>query len=344
MASTRTPTKASVRSGQQGLSREDLLGMYEAMLLARALDERMWILQRQGKAAFVVSCQGHEACQVGSAWALQRGQDVVLPYYRDLGVVLVMGMTPREVLLGLLARAEDPSSGGRQMPAHWGSRRLNIITGSSPVATQIPHAAGVALAMKYRREAGVAVAYFGDGATSKGDFHEGLNFAGIHRLPVIFVCENNGYAISVPRHKQMAIDHVADRAKGYGFPGVAVDGNDVLAVYRAMKEAVERARRGDGPTLIEAKTYRFTPHSSDDDDRTYRSREEVEAWRAKDPIVRFKTVLEEGGILTPELDQAIRARVAQQVDEATDAAERAPLPRPEDALRHVYGDGAPRVA
>ena len=232
--------------------------MYRTMVTARLIDEAAFRLNRQGKAPFVVPVSGHEGCQVGTAWALERGRDVWLPYYRDLGVVLVAGMTPYEVLLGLFAKATDPTSGGRQMPAHWGSRRLGIMSHSSPIGPQIPHAAGIAYAVKYRGEDAVVACWFGEGATSEGDWHEGLNFAGIHRLPVIFICENNHYAISVPQSKQMAVEDVASRAAGYGFPGVVVDGNDPIACYAAMKTSVERARAGEGPTLIEAKTYRFS--------------------------------------------------------------------------------------
>ncbi len=267
---TRTP------HDQLGLTDDDLLSMYRIALMARLIDEAAFRQNRMGRAPFVVPVSGHEGCQIGTAWAMRRGTDIWLPYYRDLAVVLVAGMTPYEVFLGIFSKADDPSSGGRQMPAHWGSRRLGIITGSSPIATQVPHAAGIAYAVKYRGEDAVVASWFGDGATSEGDWHEGLNFAGIHKLPVIFVCENNHYAISVPQSKQMAVRDVADRAAGYGFPGVVVDGNDVLACYGAMKDAHERARAGEGPTLIECKTYRFLPHTSDDDDRTYRSREEVE--------------------------------------------------------------------
>ena len=193
--------------------------MYRRILLARTLDLKIWGLNRMGKAPFVVSGQGHEGAQVGSAWALRPGHDIVLPYYRDTGVLLTLGMTAEEVLLAVFARAADPSSGGRQMPNHWGCARLNVITGSSPIATQLPHAAGLAYAAKIRGEDRVVVSYFGEGATSKGDFHEALNFAGIHQLPCVFVCENNGYAISVPLTKESAVDDVADRAHSYGFGG-----------------------------------------------------------------------------------------------------------------------------
>jgi len=322
-----------------GLSPDDLLRMYRTMVTARLCDEAAFRLNRQGKAPFVIPVSGHEGCQVGTAWAFRPGQDIWLPYYRDLAVVLVAGLTPYEVFLGIFAKADDPCSGGRQMPAHWGSRRLGIITGSSPIATQVPHAAGVAYAVKYRGEDAVVGCWFGDGATSEGDWHEGLNFAGIHRLPVVFICENNRYAISVPQSKQMAVEDVAVRAEGYGFPGVVVDGNDVLACYRAAKEAVERARSGGGPTLIECKTYRFYSHTSDDDDRTYRSREEVEAARHQDPLLRFGAYLREQGLLDEDAEERLRAEVKAEVEEAVDRAWNAPDPDPSTLLRHVFAEG-----
>src|SRR5215475_4351793 len=210
------------------IDEQKMLEMYHFMLLARALDERMWLLNRAGKAPFVISCQGHEAAQVGAAFALQRGKDFLLPYYRGLGSVLVMGMTPREVMLAIFARAADPSSGGRQMPAHYGHRKHKIVTQSSPVGTQIAHAAGIGLAEKIRGGDAVAWVSFGEGTTSQGDFHEAINLASVHKLPVIFQCENNDYAISVPMSQQMAVKSVADRGVAYGIPGVKVDGTDVL--------------------------------------------------------------------------------------------------------------------
>jgi 2-oxoisovalerate dehydrogenase E1 component alpha subunit len=312
-----------------GLGADDLLAMYRYMITARQCDEAAFRLNRQGKAPFVVPVSGHEGCQVGTAYALQRGRDVWLPYYRDLAVVLVAGFTPKDIFLGLFAKADDPSSGGRQMPSHWGSSRLGIVSHSSAIATQIPHAAGIAYAAKHRGEETVAGCWFGEGATSEGDWHEGLNFAGVHKLPVVFVCENNQYAISVAQSKQMAIANVADRAAAYGFPGVVVDGSDALACYAAMKEAVERARAGEGPTLIEAKTYRFFPHTSDDDDRTYRSREEVEQAKHKDPLVVFGRYLTEHGVADDDALDAvkteIRGDVDRQIDEAWSAADPDPM-------------------
>jgi 2-oxoisovalerate dehydrogenase E1 component alpha subunit len=324
-----------------GLSDEQALRMYEVMRLARAVDERMWLINRQGRAPFVISCQGQEGAQVGTAAALRPGYDWVAPYYRDAGVVLWFGMTARDQMLSFFARREDPNSGGRQMPGHFGSRRLHIVTGGSPVATQLLHAAGVALASKQRKEDAVTAVYFGEGSTSQGDTHEAMNFAAIHKLAVVFVCENNGYAISVPQSSQMAIANVADRAAGYGFPGVVVDGNDVLACYEAARQAVERARRSDGPTLIEVKTYRFTAHSSDDDDKRYRKAEEVAIWRQKDPIQRYAGYLRDAGTLTDQREAEITERVTLQVDEATDYAEQAPDPTPADLTTFVYKEEIP---
>lgn len=315
-----------------------MLEMYRFMVLARALDERMWLLNRAGKAPFVISCQGHEAAQIGAALALERGKDFTLPYYRGLGSVLVMGMTPRDVMLAIFARAADPSSGGRQMPAHYGCRALKIITQSSPVGTQIPHAAGIGLAEKIKGGDAIAWTSFGEGTTSQGDFHEGINLAAVHKLPVIFQCENNDYAISVPMHLQMAIDSVADRGAAYGIPGIKVDGTDVLRTYAATREAVARARHGEGPTLIETKCVRLTPHSSDDNDRTYRPAAELKTLRSHDPLAKFQGYLREEGILDDAHEQELRQRIADEVDDATTFAEQSPLPDPSTLLKHVYAD------
>jgi 2-oxoisovalerate dehydrogenase E1 component alpha subunit len=307
------------------------------MLVARRVDERSWILNRQGKAAFVISCQGQEAAQIGAAYNLRPGHDYLYPYYRDSGMTLLLGQTPRGQFLSLMGKKEDPNSAGRQMPGHFSSRELNIVTSSAPVGVQYPQAAGTALAFKMRGEDGVVMACGGEASTSGGDWHEAMNFSGIHDLPVIFLVENNVYAISVPSKFQVA-GSIAKRAEGYGFPGHEVDGNDVLAVYEAAKEAVERARRGDGPTLIEAKTYRMTAHSSDDDDRRYREREEIEAWRLKDPIIRFEKYLFENGLLDEDEKEAMDAEIKAFVAEASDYAENAPFADPEEALDRVYAE------
>jgi 2-oxoisovalerate dehydrogenase E1 component alpha subunit len=337
---TRVKSQAGARHEALGLSDDDLLQMYRTMVMARMCDEAQFRLNRQGKAPFVVPVSGHEGCQIGTAWPYRKGTDVFVPYYRDMGICLVAGLGPRDVFLGVFGKREDPSSGGRQMPAHWSSKRLGLVTGSSPIATQIPHAAGIAYAMKYRGEDGVVGCWFGDGATSEGDWHEGLNFAGIHKLPVVWYCENNKYAISVPLSKQMAVKDVADRAPAYGFDGVVVEGNDVLGCYEASKNAVDKARAGGGPTLIELKTYRFHPHTSDDDDRTYRSREEVEEAKRNDSIIVFGNQLKELGLLDDEGIQSIRAEVKAEVDAQVDAAWEAEDPPAESLFWHVFADGS----
>ena len=322
--------------GASGLTKEQLLAMYQKMALARAVGERERMLNRLGKGPFAVTGEGQEAAQVGVAFALRPGQDWIVPYYRDIGVALTIGQTPRDLLLAHLFRAEDISGGGRNMPSHFSDPKLRIVSTSACVGTQIPHAVGIALASKLRKLDEVTATFFGDGATSTGDWHESMNFAGIHKLPVIFVCEQNWYAISVPWRKQAAVESVASRAEGYGFPGVSVDGNDVLAVYRVAKQAMSRARDGEGPTLIEAVTYRLVPHTSDDDDRRYRSREEVEEWKKKDPLIRFSAWIEEHGIADHSDLERIQEKIAQEVDEASEYAEQAPVAEPESALRHVY--------
>ncbi len=327
----------SDRHTELGLKQEDLVEMYRLMLLARFCDERQWALNRQGKAPFVVPVSGHEAAQVGSAWAFEREKDVFCPYYRDMALVLVAGFTPTDVFNGLFGKVDDPSSGGRQMPAHWGSKNRNIITGSSPIATQVLHAAGIAYSKKYKKQDAVVGTWFGEGGTSEGDWHGAMNFAGIHQLPLVFVCENNQYAISVHESKQVA-GRVYKRAEAYGFPGAEGDGNDILDSYRLTKEAVDRARAGEGPSLIELRTYRFYSHTSDDDDRTYRSRAEVEEWREKDPIPRFEGYLKSVACLDEDAIEEMRERAKEDVAEGVRAAGEAAFPDPSTAMTKVYGN------
>ena len=332
MARVRTAVRPS-----EHLSVDDLLQMYYYMVLSRKLDERMWILNRQGKAPFHISGIGHEAIQVAQGFAIRKGHDWFFPHYRDIATCLILGVTPLQMLLALLGKEGDIFSRGRQMPEHFSYPEGKIVSLSSPVATQIPQAVGVALAARLRGTDEVVVVGFGEGSTSEGDFHEGLNWAGIYQLPVVFVCQNNQYAISVPVSKQMPVENVADRAEAYGMRGVIVDGNDVLACYDVMVEAVERARGGDGPTLVEAKTYRPVPHSSADDDRSYRSREEVEEWKRRDPILLFEKALAERGVLSEEKRQEVYAQVAQTVEEAVATALNAPYPPVSSANTGVYG-------
>jgi 2-oxoisovalerate dehydrogenase E1 component subunit alpha len=330
-------TTNRLRHQELGLGDEQVLQMYWDILLARRLDERMWILHRQHEVAFHISGIGHEACQVGAAYALKRGHDYVHPYYRDFALSLTLGVTPRDMMLALYGKAGEPSSGARQMPNHYSSRSLNIVAGSSPVATQIPQASGIAFAIKYLATDQVVLTCFGEGSTAEGDFHEGLNWAGIFKLPVIFLCQNNQYAISEPLNREMPVKNVADRGPAYGMPGVPFDGNDMLESYRATKEAVERARSGSGPTLLEAKTYRPVPHSSDDDDRTYRSRDEVEMWKKRDPVILARDYCMSIGLLDDKQNEEFEQRARGIVDDANDFAKNAPYPAPQEALNHVWG-------
>jgi 2-oxoisovalerate dehydrogenase E1 component alpha subunit len=321
-----------------GLSDEQAVQMYTYMNLARKFDERAFMLQRAGKVPFHVSGIGQEAGQVAMAQAFKPGLDYFLPYYRDYGFVLAIGMSMKELMLSLFSKADDPNSGGRQMPGHFGHKKLNIVTGSSPVTTQVPHAVGIALAAKMKKQDFVTVTTFGEGSSNQGDFHEGLNFAGVHKLPVVFVCENNQYAISIPLRKQVA-GKISDRALGYGFPGVQVDGNDALETYRVMKEARERAAQGEGPTLIELMSYRIMPHSTSDDDMLYRTKEEVELNRSKDGIALYKAYLVKHGLWSEEQDLELQAKHKQIINEATQYADQAPYPKPEDTLLYVYAEG-----
>ncbi len=319
-----------------GLPKEMLLEMYRVILLSRRLDERAWVLHRQGKIAFHISAIGHEAAQVGAAFALQRGKDWVVPYYRDLAMLLALGMSPREFALGLMGKKGEPSSGGRQMPSHWSLRRANVVSHSSPVATQTPHATGIGLGIKMRGDSAVVLTSIGEGSTSQGEWYEGVNWAAVHKLPVIFLVENNIYAISVRQEMQMAVAGAAGKAAGLGLPGVSVDGLDVVAVVEAVAQAVERARRGDGPTIVEARVHRLTPHSSDDDDRSYRPREEVEAMKAGDPLAAYQQLLLEKKILTPKAQAEIEAEAVEAVEDAMRFAEAAPYPDVSEAEYPVY--------
>ncbi len=318
-----------------GLSDEQIVEMYRLMLLTRRVDDRMWALNRQGRAAFVVSASGHEATQVASAMALDPDRDWVLPYYRDMGVALAWNMTPYEVFLGVFSKAEDPTSGGRQLPNHWSDPDRRVFTHSSAIATQFPHAAGIAHAAKVDATGGVVVVYGGEGSTSEGDWHETMNFAAVQNLPLITIIENNQYAISVPSSEEVG-GSIAARAVGYGVVGVEIDGNDPLVVYRTVREAAERARNGGGPTLIEARTYRYYAHTSDDDDRLYRTREEVEMWRRKDPLAILKQYLIERRLLPELLEEEMESSIRRELVLAVEKAESSPDPT--DPYTHVYAN------
>ncbi len=325
------------------LSSELKKEMYWMMLLSRRLDERAWVLHRQGKIAFHISGIGHEAAQVGAAFAIKRGFDWVTPYYRDLALMLSLGLTPKEFALSLMGKAGEPSSGARQMPSHFSMKSVNAVSHSAPVATQAVHAAGIGLAIKLKKEKKVVLTTIGEGSTSQGEWYEAVNWAAVHQLPVIFIVQNNQYAISVPPEMQMAVKSSADKACGLGLPGQTVDGTDVFGVYQVISEAVEAARNGEGPALIETKMYRITPHSSDDDDRTYRSREEVEDHKKHDPVLLIqKRMIAEGLYQEKDLEE-LDQKAKLEVTEAIKYAEDAPYPSAEEASYPVYAEEVPHA-
>jgi 2-oxoisovalerate dehydrogenase E1 component alpha subunit len=252
--------------------------------------------------------------------------------------MLALGYTARDFMLSAMGKKDEPNSGGRQMPSHWGFKKANVISHSAPVATQCVHAAGVGLAIKMKQEDKVVFTTLGEGSTSQGEWYEAVNWAAVHQLPVIFMVENNMYAISEGVEKQMAVPSAADKACGLGLPGVQVDGTDMLAVYKVMHEAVENARKGKGPKLVEARMYRITPHSSDDDDRSYRSRDEVEENKLRDPILVNSRHLMEEKILTEEKLKEMETRAKEIVDEAVEYAANAEYPEPADGLYPVYAE------
>jgi 2-oxoisovalerate dehydrogenase E1 component alpha subunit len=321
---------------KRGLSDDQLLAMFRNMLLQRQLDNRGFQLNRQGKVPFALGSEGHEAIQAGAAMAFHRGKDILAPYYRDLGLAVGIGLTPFEILLSLFARADD-HNGGRQFPNHYSSKAAGLMSFSSILAAHIPHAVGAAYAFKYRGESGRAVlATCGDGTTSEGEWHESMNFAAIHKLPFVMLVENNGWAISTPLSKQMAQPEIWKRAAGYGLPGRRFNGLDPIETYAVVNEAMERARSGGGPSLIEGTCYRFLAHSTDDNDMTYRTREMVEEYRKHDPVPTFEALLIDNGIATKERLDAMRKDVLRETNEATDAAEALPYPQPSDLYTNIY--------
>ncbi|HEV2261048.1 MAG TPA: thiamine pyrophosphate-dependent dehydrogenase E1 component subunit alpha [Candidatus Rubrimentiphilum sp.] len=321
---------------RHGLSGDQLKTIFRTMLLQRQLDNRGFQLNRQGKVPFALGSEGHEALQAGAAMAFVRGKDILAPYYRDLGLSLGIGLTPYEIMLSIFARAAD-HNGGRQFPNHYSSKRAGLMSFSSVLAASIPHAVGAAYAIKYRKESGRAVLVtFGDGTTSEGEWHESMNFAAIHKLPIVFLCENNQWAISTPLSLQMGQPDIYKRADGYGMPGEQFDGFDPLATYAAVARAMERARSGGGPTLLEGVCYRFLAHSTDDNDLTYRTREDIAEHRKDDPVPRFENALIEAGVVTPDEVASLKADVLRETNDATDRAEAMPFPAPEELFTHVY--------
>lgn len=320
------------------LSKDGLLELYRIMLLERTLDDRMLSLQRQGRIGFYGPSLGQEAAIVGAAFAMEP-RDWIFPQYREPGAALVRGMPLEMLIAQFFGNAQDPVM-GRQMPCHYVFREGNFMSISSCVGTQIPLAVGAAWAAKIRKDPIVSLVYFGDGGTSTSDFHTGMNFAGVFRAPVVFVCNNNQWAISVPVRRQTAAETLAQKADAYGFEGVRVDGMDALAVVAAVRDAQRRARSGGGPTLVEAVTYRLGPHSSSDDPTRYRDEAEVEAWRQRDPIDRMRNHLVARGIWDADADTRLQQELNDAITEAVHAVERAPPPSLDAMFGDVY-EGTP---
>jgi pyruvate dehydrogenase E1 component alpha subunit len=313
------------------LGEDDFKRFFETMLLARAFNQRALSLQREGRIGTYASIWGQEASQIGSALAFS-GEDWLFPSFRESGVLVARGYP-----MWMLYRYWAGDERGMQAPPEF-----NIFPMSVPVGTQIPHAMGAAWAMKLKGHKKVAAVYFGDGGSSKGDFHEGLNFAGVFKAPCVFLCQNNQWAISVPRSRQTAAKTIAQKAFAYGFEGIQVDGNDIVAVYKAVKEAVEKARSGGGPTLIECFTYRLDDHTTADDASRYRPDEEVEEWKAKEPLIRLRLFMEKKGWWTKEYEEAVMKKVQDAVDADIKKAESYPAPDPADIIKYTYRDLTPR--
>lgn len=323
------------------LSNELKIEMYWKILLSRRLDECAWKLHHQKEIVYHMSAIGHEASQVGAAYAINRAYDWVAPYYRDLALMLALDLSPRDYLCGLMGKREDPASGSRQMPNHWSYKAANVISCSDVVSAHISHAVGIALAIKTRKEDRVVLATCGEGATSQGEWYEALNWAAIYKLPVVILVENNHYAISLPQNRQMAVQSVVHRAIGLGIPGTSVDGMNIFLVYDEMVKAVEAARNGQGPSLVEARVYRITPHSSDDDDRFYRTREEVVENQKRDPLLVTQQILDKEGLLTLEMSGDLEKRALLMVEDAVQYARSAAYPEPGEARYPIYAEETP---
>jgi pyruvate dehydrogenase E1 component alpha subunit/2-oxoisovalerate dehydrogenase E1 component alpha subunit len=322
--------------GQSPLSADELKRLYRAMLRIRTLDERMITLQRQGRVGFYGACTGQEAATIGSAFAF-KDSDWIFPALREVGVMLMRGVPLVPYLAQVFGNSGDVTK-GRQMPSHQMARAANYVSWSSVIGTQLPQAVGAAMAAKLQKHDTVIAAYMGDGATSSADFHVAMNFAGVFKAPVVFICQNNHWSISVPTHHQTASETIAIKAKAYGFPGVKVDGNDAEAVHAAVSEAVARARSGGGPTLVECETYRIGAHSTSDDPTRYRDPNEVEVWKKRDPIERIFNRMKERKLWSDAEDAALRNELLEEVNAAIKAAEALPNPPISTLFEDVYAE------
>jgi pyruvate dehydrogenase E1 component alpha subunit len=323
----------TLQSGQtQPISDQETLTLFQKMLFIRLADQRGLLLQRQGRFGTYAPIWGQEACQIGSAYVLQKG-DWVFPAFRELGATLMMGIELKNFMLYWMGNEK-----GSHAPVG-----INMMPVSIPVGTHIPHAVGTAWAAKLRGDKIVTLAYFGDGATSKGDFHEGMNFAGVFKTPTIFFCQNNQFAISVPRSRQTASATIAQKAIAYGFDGIQVDGNDLFAVIEATKEAVNKARSGGGATLIEGVTFRFGPHTTADDPTKYRTEKEIEPWRPLDPLVRLRLYLKEKRLWDEGVEQRMNEEAQKEIDQAVRDAEAIPPPTPDEIFISVFAEMPPQL-
>lgn len=321
-------------------SQAKLERLYRDMLTARLLDERMVTLLRQGKTSFYAQSSGQEGVQVGAAHAVRAGRDWIYPYYRDLGMAVAVGVPITEIVAQLMGKTADPAK-GRQMPQHFGSRERNLVSVCSAIASQLPPAAGTAIAQKLNAWDEMTLVSFGEGATSEGDWHTGMNFGGVYGANIVYLCENNGYAISVGFNKQSASRNVCLKAHAYGMPGYLVDGQDVLAMQSVVQECADRARTGGGPSLIEAVTYRYGSHSSADDDSKYRPRAEVEHWKSRDPILRFQRFLEREGVWEQDLEARYRREITAEIEAAVSSAEASGEPTWESMIDDVFLEPTP---
>jgi pyruvate dehydrogenase E1 component alpha subunit len=323
----------TLQSGQSTpINDRETLALYRKMLFTRLADQRGLLLQRQGRFGTYAPIWGQEACQIGSAYVLQKG-DWIFPAFREIAASLMIGISLKNFMLYWM---------GNEMGSH-APEGINMMPVSIPVGTHIPHAVGTAWAAKLRGDQIVTMAYFGDGATSKGDFHEAMNFAGVFKTPTIFFCQNNQFAISVPRSRQTASATIAQKAIAYGFDGIQVDGNDLFGVIAATKEAVVKARSGGGPTLIEGVTFRFGPHTTADDPTKYRTENEIEPWKPLDPMIRLRLYLKAKGLWSEEVEQRMTEESQKEIDQAVKDAEAVPSPEVEEIFKYVFAEMTPQL-
>ena len=318
-------------------SADTLQGMYRDMLRTRLLDERLKLLVRQGKSHFCMEASGQEGAQIGAAYAIRAGEDWVFPYARDLGLILRAGVPMHEIVAQNMGRALDPNK-ARQMPNHPGSSRHRVASLCSAIGAGTPVAAGTAFGQRLRGERRITLLSSGEGWTSEGDWHAGINQAAVARANLVHLVQNNHYAITEGFEQQSLTPTVHVKARAYGIPGYLVDGQDALAVHAVVLEAAERARDGGGPSLVEARTYRYGAHSTADDDSKYRPREEVARWRERDPLERLRRFLEGEGLWTPALEDGLRLAARQELDEAVRLAEASPPPAPETLFDDVFAE------